>query len=93
MSRPHTSIGFATIDDVDELAGLRFALYEEQDGTVAESFEVYRERFAGFAARALASKDWRAWWRDWTTVPWARCGCTRSTECRSRGSAPARSGT
>ena len=61
MSRPHTSIGFATTDDIDALARLRVALYEEQEGTVAESLEVYRERFADFAARALASKDWRAW--------------------------------
>lgn len=61
MSRPHTSIGFATTDDVDELARLRFALYEEQDGIVAESVEVYRDRFADFAERALVSKDWRAW--------------------------------
>ena len=60
MSRAHLSIGFATTDDIEGLAGLRFALYEEQDGTVAESFEVYRERFADFASRALASKDWRA---------------------------------
>ncbi|MGH2640524.1 MAG: GNAT family N-acetyltransferase [Actinomycetota bacterium] len=61
MSRPHPSIGFATTDDVDELARLRFALYAEQDGTVAEAAEVYRDRFATFAARALASEDWRAW--------------------------------
>jgi GNAT superfamily N-acetyltransferase len=61
VSRAHPSIGFATTDDIDGLAGLRFALYEEQDGTVAESFDVYRERFADFAARALASTDWRAW--------------------------------
>ena len=61
MSRPQPSIGFATVDDVDDLARLRFALYEEQDGTVWESSEVYRERFAAFAARALASEDWRAW--------------------------------
>ncbi|HEX6401257.1 MAG TPA: GNAT family N-acetyltransferase [Actinomycetota bacterium] len=61
MSRPPAAIGFATTDEVDELARLRFALYEEQDGTVAESLEVYRERFADFAARALVSDDWRAW--------------------------------
>ncbi len=61
MSGPRPSIGFATTDDVDELAELRFALYEEQDGTVAESAEVYRERFTAFAVRALASKDWNAW--------------------------------
>jgi GNAT superfamily N-acetyltransferase len=61
VSRPHPSIGLATTDDVDDLARLRFALYAEQDGTVAESPEVYRERFATFAARALASEDWRAW--------------------------------
>jgi GNAT superfamily N-acetyltransferase len=61
VSRPHPSIGLATTDDVDELAKLRFALYEEEDGTVAELAEVYRDRFADFAALALASKDWRAW--------------------------------
>jgi GNAT superfamily N-acetyltransferase len=51
----------ATIDDVDDLARLRFALYAEQDGSVAEPTEIYRERFAAFATRALASQDWRAW--------------------------------
>src|SRR5687768_10875766 len=61
VSGPRPSIGFATTDDVDDLAELRFALYEEQDGTVAESAEVYRERFTDFAVRALASKDWNAW--------------------------------
>ena len=61
MSRPQPSIGFARIDDVEELGRLRFALYAEQDGTPAEPAEVYRERFAAFAARALASEDWRAW--------------------------------
>jgi GNAT superfamily N-acetyltransferase len=61
VSRRQPSIGLAAVDDVDELARLRFALYAEQDGTVAESAEVYRERFAAFAARALASDDWRAW--------------------------------
>jgi GNAT superfamily N-acetyltransferase len=61
VSRPNPSVGFATTDDIDELARLRFALYAEQDGTVAEPAEAYRERFAAFAARALASEDWRAW--------------------------------
>lgn len=61
MNPPQPSIGFAAVDDLDELARLRFALYAEQDGTVAESAEAYRERFAAFAARALASEDWRAW--------------------------------
>jgi GNAT superfamily N-acetyltransferase len=61
LSPPQPSIGFATVDDLDELARLRFALYTEQDGTVAESPEVYRDRFVAFAARALASEDWRAW--------------------------------
>jgi GNAT superfamily N-acetyltransferase len=61
VSRPLASIRFATTDDVNDLAGLRFALYEEQDGTVAESADAYRSRFADFATRALASKDWRAW--------------------------------
>jgi GNAT superfamily N-acetyltransferase len=55
------SIEAATLDDVPALARLRFALYEEQEGIIDESPVEYRARFAGFADRALASDDWRAW--------------------------------
>jgi GNAT superfamily N-acetyltransferase len=55
------TIELATLADLAALARLRFALYEEQEGGIAESPEKYRTRFEPFAARALASGDWRAW--------------------------------
>ena len=61
MSEPQPSIGFATVDDVPELARLRWELYAEQDGEPPEPFEDYGERFARFARSALESEDWRAW--------------------------------
>ena len=61
MSEPQPSVGFATTDDVPELARLRWQLYVEQDGEPAESPEEYRERFARFAGSALASDAWRSW--------------------------------
>jgi len=61
MSEPQPPIGPATIDDVPELARLRWELYAEQDGEPAEPFEAYVERFARFASSALASGDRRAW--------------------------------
>jgi GNAT superfamily N-acetyltransferase len=61
MSGPQPQIGPATIDDVPELARLRWELYAEQNGDHAEPFEAYVERFARFAGSALASEDWRAW--------------------------------
>ena len=61
MTAPQPSIDTASIDDVADLAGLRFALYEEQEDRVGERPEDYLERFARFAERALASDDWRAW--------------------------------
>jgi GNAT superfamily N-acetyltransferase len=60
MSESAPQIGPATIDDVPELARLRWQLYEEQNGEPAEAFEAYVERFAGFARAALESGDWRA---------------------------------
>jgi GNAT superfamily N-acetyltransferase len=60
VSGPQPSIGFATVDDIPELARLRWELYAEQDGEPAEPFEGYAERFARFARPALASEDWRA---------------------------------
>jgi GNAT superfamily N-acetyltransferase len=51
----------ATIDDLAELARLRWELYEEQNGDPGESFEAYVERFSRFARAAMSSEDWRAW--------------------------------
>jgi hypothetical protein len=61
VSERQPSIGFATPADVPELARLRWELYAEQEGGVAEAPESYRERFARFAVEALASEEWRAW--------------------------------
>jgi GNAT superfamily N-acetyltransferase len=61
VSEPRPSIGRAGVGDVAALARLRFALYEEQEGGIAEPPEAYRHRFERFAARALASDEWRAW--------------------------------
>jgi GNAT superfamily N-acetyltransferase len=61
VSEPQPSIAFATVDDVPELARLRWELYAEQDGEPSEPFQDYVERFARFARPALASEDWRAW--------------------------------
>jgi GNAT superfamily N-acetyltransferase len=61
VSERQPSIGFATPADVPELGRLRWELYAEQEGGVAEAPESYRERFARFAVEALASEEWRAW--------------------------------
>jgi GNAT superfamily N-acetyltransferase len=61
MSEHEIAIHLATIDDVPELARLRWELYEEQNGDPGEAFEAYVERFARFAGSALESDDWRAW--------------------------------
>jgi len=61
VSSTEVSFGFADLDDVPELARLRYELYAEQERVVAESAESYRDRFAAFAVRALASDRWRAW--------------------------------
>ena len=61
MSEQQPSIGFATTDDVAELARLRWELYAEQEGAPAETPDEYRERFARFAGSALASDMWRSW--------------------------------
>jgi GNAT superfamily N-acetyltransferase len=55
------SIDLATMEDVPELARLRWELYEEQEGSLPESFEDYRDRFVGFAIGALATDRWHAW--------------------------------
>jgi GNAT superfamily N-acetyltransferase len=55
------SFDVAVLEDIPELARLRYELYAEQEDGVAESAEGYGERFAGFATEALTSEDWRAW--------------------------------
>jgi GNAT superfamily N-acetyltransferase len=61
MSEDGITIAFAALDDVPELARLRWELYEEQNGDPGEPVEAYVERFAAFARSALSSEDWRAW--------------------------------
>jgi len=57
-----TAIRRATIDDVEELARLRFQLYTEYKPSIVEPFDAYRERFVPFARDALADGErWRAW--------------------------------
>ncbi|MGH2681167.1 MAG: GNAT family N-acetyltransferase [Actinomycetota bacterium] len=55
------SIGFATTDDIADLARLRWELYAEQEAVSGESPESYRDRFERFASNALPSGEWRAW--------------------------------
>ena len=55
------SFGFAGLEDIPELARLRYELYAEQEHDVVESADGYRERFVDFATEALISEDWRAW--------------------------------
>jgi GNAT superfamily N-acetyltransferase len=54
------TIHLATLEDVPELARLRWELYAEQEGA-REPLEAYRDRFVGFAVQALATDRWRAW--------------------------------
>ena len=54
------TIDLATIDDVADLARLRWELYAEQEGA-RESLEAYRDRFVAFALQALSHHAWRAW--------------------------------
>jgi GNAT superfamily N-acetyltransferase len=61
VSGSEPTIELATLADVAALARLRFALYEEQEGTIAEPSVDYADRFERFATRALGSDDWRAW--------------------------------
>ena len=58
---PEPTIAPATLEDVFELARLRWELYAEHDGPSSESFDRYRDRFAGFAIHALSSDQWHAW--------------------------------
>jgi GNAT superfamily N-acetyltransferase len=51
----------ADLSDIPELARLRWELYAEQREAVAETAGEYPNRFARFAADALASDEWHAW--------------------------------
>jgi GNAT superfamily N-acetyltransferase len=55
------AIGAATVEDVYDLARLRWDLYAEHEGPADERFETYRDRFVAFALQALASGAWHAW--------------------------------
>ena len=59
MSEPQ--VERARIEDVPELARLRWELYAEQGGDPTEGFDAYAERFSRFARSALTSRDWLAW--------------------------------
>jgi GNAT superfamily N-acetyltransferase len=61
MSAREPAIGAATVEDVYDLARLRWELYVEHDGPSEEPFEAYRDRFVAFALQALASGAWHAW--------------------------------
>jgi GNAT superfamily N-acetyltransferase len=50
-----------TIDDVPELARLRWQLYTEYEPAIDEPFDTYRDRFAAFAAGVLTRPEWRIW--------------------------------
>jgi GNAT superfamily N-acetyltransferase len=54
------TIRAAGLDDISELARLRWQLYTEREAH-DEPFETYVERFTEFAHDALARDDWRAW--------------------------------
>ena len=54
------TIDLASMDDVPDLARLRWELYVEQEGP-REELEAYTDRFVGFALQALGSDRWRAW--------------------------------
>lgn len=55
-----SNIRSATLDDIPELARLRWQLYTEREPH-DESFEAYAERFTAFARDGLARDDWRVW--------------------------------
>ncbi len=57
---PGPLIDHARMDDVPDLAQLRWALYVEQEGE-REPREAYQDRFVAFALRALATDRWNAW--------------------------------
>ena len=61
MNEHTPSIELATLDDVGELARLRWELYAGQEVIVNETPDAYRRRFTDFARSAMASDMWRSW--------------------------------
>lgn len=57
---PAPSIDLASLQDVAELARLRWELYAEQEGS-REPLDGYRDRFVAFALQALSTERWHAW--------------------------------
>ncbi|HET7236012.1 MAG TPA: GNAT family N-acetyltransferase [Actinomycetota bacterium] len=51
----------ATLEDVDELARLRWEFRVEAGTAVTASFDGFLEGFRGFATDVLAGDAWRAW--------------------------------
>jgi GNAT superfamily N-acetyltransferase len=62
------TIDLASMDDVPDLARLRWELYVEQEGA-REELGAYTDRFVGFALQALGSDRWRAWVARGTSGP------------------------
>jgi GNAT superfamily N-acetyltransferase len=65
---PRPSIDEAHLDDVPDLAGLRWQLYVEQEGE-REPIDAYIDRFVAFAIGALSTNRWHAWVARDTTGP------------------------
>lgn len=62
------TIDLASMDDVPDLARLRWELYVEQEGP-REELDAYTDRFVGFALQALSTDRWRAWVARGTAGP------------------------
>jgi GNAT superfamily N-acetyltransferase len=60
LAAPPPLIEEARLDDVPDLARLRWELYVEQEGE-RESREAYQDRFVAFALKELATERWKAW--------------------------------
>jgi GNAT superfamily N-acetyltransferase len=51
----------ATVEDIPELARLRWQLYLESSEAFEETFPAYLGRFSAFATDALTSDRWHVW--------------------------------
>ena len=60
IAAPPPLIEAAALDDVPDLARLRWDLYAEEEGS-REAPETYQDRFVAFALKALATERWNAW--------------------------------
>jgi GNAT superfamily N-acetyltransferase len=50
-----------TMEDLPELARLRWQLYREYEPDLDEPFESFSRRFVAFAAEVLGRPEWRVW--------------------------------